>query len=59
MLLSVLVKRLGGIATQEFFDALLALEWCKNNGYETLQEGFDDEAIYWTEWETPSFITNL
>jgi len=31
MLLSVLVKRLGGIATQEFFDALLALEWCKNN----------------------------
>ena len=31
MLLSVLVKRLGGIATHEFFDALLALEWCKNN----------------------------
>ena len=36
-----------------------ALAWCKNNGYETLQEGFDDEAIYWTEWETPSFITNI
>jgi putative two-component system response regulator len=31
MLLSVLVKRLGGITTQDFFDALLALEWCKNN----------------------------
>jgi response regulator RpfG family c-di-GMP phosphodiesterase len=31
MLLSVLVKRLGGIDTQDFFDALLALEWCKNN----------------------------
>ena len=29
-----------------------ALQWCIDNEYKDLQEAYDDEAIYWTEFET-------
>lgn len=27
-----------------------ALDWCIENGYEDIQEAYDDEVIYWTDW---------
>lgn len=29
-----------------------AKAWCIENGYAGLQEGYDDDVIYWTEWES-------
>ena len=28
-----------------------ALEWAIANGYADLDEAYEDDAIYWTEWE--------
>lgn len=28
-----------------------AINWCTENGYSGLQEAYDDDVIYWTEWE--------
>ena len=27
-----------------------AVQWCISNGYKNMQEAYDDDAIYWTEW---------
>jgi len=27
-----------------------ALQWCVECGYKDIQEAYDDEAIYWTDW---------
>lgn len=36
-----------------------AVAWCISNGYKDLQEGFDSDVIYWTEWDTNNLINNL
>jgi len=28
-----------------------ALAWCIENGYESIEDAYENEAIYWTEWE--------
>jgi hypothetical protein len=28
-----------------------ALEWCKKNGYKTVKKAYEEEVVYWTEWE--------
>ena len=28
-----------------------AINWAVSNGYKDLQEAYDDEVIYWTDWE--------
>ena len=28
-----------------------ALAWCIENGYESIDDAFECDAIYWTEWE--------
>jgi len=30
----------------------LALKRCKELGYESIDEAYDDDVCYWTEWET-------
>ena len=27
-----------------------ALQWCVECGYKDIQEAYDEEAIYWTDW---------
>jgi hypothetical protein len=28
-----------------------AIQWCKDNEYEGLDDAYNDDVIYWTEWE--------
>jgi hypothetical protein len=28
-----------------------AVKWSTDNGYESLQDAYDNDVIYWTEWE--------
>ena len=28
-----------------------AIAWCLENGYDSIDDAFECEAIYWTEWE--------
>ena len=28
-----------------------ALKWCKEQGYETIDDAYDADMIYWTNWE--------
>lgn len=28
-----------------------AMQWCKDNGYNGIQSAFDEDVMYWTEWE--------
>lgn len=28
-----------------------ANQWCLDNGYESIGDAYDDDAIYYTEWE--------
>lgn len=36
-----------------------AKAWCITNGYVDLETAFEDDVIYWTEWEIPNFLKNL
>jgi hypothetical protein len=36
-----------------------ALAWCISQEYEDIQSAYNDDVIYWTEWETPNLINNL
>ena len=36
-----------------------ALAWCIANEYEDIQSAYNDDVIYWTEWETNNLINNL
>jgi hypothetical protein len=28
-----------------------AIKWCTDNGYASMDEAYEDDAIYYTEWE--------
>ena len=28
-----------------------AIKWCLDNGYVSLDDAYEDEAVYWTAWE--------
>lgn len=28
-----------------------ALAWCKENGYKTIKKAYEEDVIYWTEWD--------
>ena len=28
-----------------------AIKWCLDNGYESQEDAYKDEAVYWTAWE--------
>jgi hypothetical protein len=52
------VKKVGIYTGYVFYDGLFtcedeedALNYAKNDGYASLDEAYDDEAYYYTEWE--------
>lgn len=36
-----------------------AKAWCVANGYVDIETAYEDDVIYWTEWEIPNFLKNL